>query len=232
MGTLPDFRTWLRTDLSDPAGATQRFSDPDLSRAVTRAVAELSLAWPRLTDNEVTLASASRTVPLPVGTFPGLIDVHEVEWPYGAGGIDATIPPTLPPFRLSVDRGTVTLLTPEVPPAGARLRLRWSSPHTIAEVSTTIPTDLDLTIATGAAGYAMLAYSTPAADNFSYQDGAAASSVDDSMIPKEWRTRAQACLAQFRADLERLRRRRLREGTRTVAWGAPYPDALWPVTVS
>src|SRR6266540_6941667 len=123
MGTLVDFRTALRLDLNDPAAAAQRFADADLNRAVTRAVAELSVASPRVTDTEVLLGASSRTIPLPGGAFPGLTDVDEIEYPYGAAGIEATNPPTLIPFRLAPDRANLLLLTEAAPPAGARLRV-------------------------------------------------------------------------------------------------------------
>ena len=224
---LADYRAALRLDLNDPAGAAQRFSDGDLNRVVGRAVAELSLAWPRLMDSEVVLSSASRTIPLPVGTYPGLIDVEEVEWPYGAGGSAATSPPTLPPFRVSPDRGAVLVLTEEVPAAGSRLRVRWSSAHTIAEASTTVPADLDQVVARGAYGFACLAYSTPASDNFKYDDGATVAGVDDTMIAKSWRDRANEALAEFRRALDRLESRRAT--AQAAHWRLPdVPDpARW-----
>jgi hypothetical protein len=228
MGTLVDFRTALRLDLNDPAGASQRFADTDLNRAVARAAAELSLVWPKVTDTELVLASATRTIPLPAGTFPGLISVDEVEYPYGAAGAEATFPPTLPPFRVAPDRASLLLLADDLPAAGARLRVRWTSPHTIAEASTTVPAELDATLALGAAGFAMQAYSTPAADNFKYDDGATVAGVDDSMIPKEWRTRAQAALEQFQSELARLKRARRLDTRGSLSWAPAHEAALWP----
>ena len=230
MGTLPDFRASLRLDLNDPAGVSQRFADPDLDRAITRAVADLSLASPRVVDTDLTLSAASRTVPLPSGTFPGLTGVEEIEHPYGPSGASATFPPTLVPFRLAPDRASLLLLTEDVPAAGARIRIRWSSSHSIQEASTTVPTDLDSLIALGAAGYAMQAYSTPAADNFKYDDGATVAGVDDSMIPKEWRTRAEACLTTFHRELAHLRTSRALGASHWLSWGEPSPAPAWPLT--
>ena len=229
MGTLPDFRAALRLDLNDPAGASQRFADADLTRAVTRAVAELSLASPRLTDTELLLASTSRTIPLPSGTFPSLIAVQEIEHPYGTAGAAATFPPTLVPFRLAPDRASALLLTDDVPAAGARLRVRWSSPHSIQEASTSVPGDLDTLIALGAAGHAMQAYSTPASDNFKYDDGATVAGVDDSMIPREWRARAEAALGAFHRELARLRSGRALGSSSWITWSQPSPPPAWPL---
>ena len=229
MGTLVEFRAWLRVDLNDPAGASQRFSDGDLNRAVTRAVAEVSLVWPRVVDTEVVLGSASRVVPLASGSFPGLMEVDEIEWPYGLNGSEATVPPGMVAFRVAQDRGSVRLLTEEVPAAGARVRVRWCSAHVVAEGSTTVPTELDGLVAGGAYGFACAAYSTPAADNFKYEDGATVAGVDDSMIPKEWRARAGEALERFREGLAGLKRRRALGGPRAVSWAAPHEAALWPV---
>ncbi len=195
---------------------------------MTRAVAELSLVWPKVTDTEVVLASASRTVALPGGTFPGLLAVDEVEHPYGAAGAEATFPPTLPPFRLAPDRASLVLLVKEMPAAGARVRVRWTSAHAVSEASTTVPAELDATLGLGAAGFAMAAYSTPAADNFKYDDGATVAGVDDSMIPKEWRARAEAALERFRAELARLKRGRTRDTRGAVSWAPAYEPVLWP----
>ncbi|HET7767704.1 MAG TPA: hypothetical protein VFN74_02945 [Chloroflexota bacterium] len=212
---LAEHRAALRLDLNDPAGAAQRFADADLTRAITRAVSELTLAHPRLTDTEVVLASATRTIPLPALTFPNLIDVEEIEHPYGAAGIASTVPPTLPPFLLAPDRASALLLTADVPAAGSRLRLRWTGPHQIAEATTTVPAELDYMLSRGAYGFACLAYSTPAADNFRYEDGATVATVDDSMIPTAWRIRANEALAEFRESLTLLRLRRTLSVTTT-----------------
>ena len=223
-----EFRAWLRMDLGDPAGASQRFSDADLNRAVGRAVAEVSLVWPRVLDTEVVLGTASRTVPLVAGVFPGLVEVEEVEWPYGAGGSEATFPASLPPFRVAPDRLSVVLLVEEVPAAGAVVRVRWNSAHVVAEGSTTVPAELDQLVSRGAYGFACLAYSTPAADNFRYEDGATVAAVDDSMIPREWRARGNEAVGELREGLERLRRRRA--VGRMVTWR--LPDAGESLTVA
>ncbi len=229
MGTLIDFRGWLRLDLNDPAGASQRFADADLDRAVARAVAELSLVAPRATDTEHVVTSSSRVLDLSGAPYAGLVDVLEVEQPYGAGGSLATFPPSLVPFRLSADRTRLLLLGRTVPAVGDVVRVRWVAAHTITVASTTVPAEHDALVALGAYGYACLAYSTPAADNFRYQDGMAASLVDDTAIPGEWRRRSEVALGQFRAELERLRQQRARSGRPWVTWSQPVGSLLWPV---
>ena len=225
-----DYRGWLRVDLGDPVGVGQRFSDGDLNRAVARAVGEVSLVWPRVLEGEVVMAGASRVVPLVGGSFPGLIDVEEVEWPYGVGGSEATYPASLRAFRVAPDRGSVTMVMEEVPSAGSRVRVRWCSAHSVLEGSTTVPAELDGVVVTGASGYAMLAYSTPSADNFKYEDGGTVSGVDDSMIPKEWRARASEALERFQAALAGLKRRRAVSGVRVVSWASGHEAAVWPAS--
>ncbi len=219
VGTLVEFRGWLRVDLNDPVGSGQRFLDGDLDRAVGRAVAELTLVWPKVTDTEVTQGVASRRVALPGGTFVGLMDVEEVEWPYGVGGVEARFPASMPPFRVAPDRTALVVLTEEVPAVGNVLRVRWTSAQVVTAGTTTVAGELDGVVALGAAGYASLAYSTPAADNFKYEDGATVAGVDDTQIPREWRERAAGYLARFGEALERLRRRRMAEGRSWVRWG-------------
>ena len=106
--TLADFRSWLRLDLNDPAGASQRFADADLDRAVARAVADYSLAAPRLQDAQLMTVPGSRELSL--ASLAGLQAVEEVEWPTGR------YPPALVPFWLAPDRQTLTLLCPPRPP--------------------------------------------------------------------------------------------------------------------
>jgi hypothetical protein len=228
VGTLVDFRGWLRLDLNDPAGSSQRFADGDLDRAVARAVAEYSLAFPRETDTEHT-CSASRIQTLPGGTYPGLIGVAEVEQPYGAGG---EYPPRLIPFKLAAGNGSLRLLGRDVPAAGDVIRIRWLRAHVVDAGSSTVGVEYDPLLSLGAAGYACLSYSSPAADNFRYEDGAAVAQVDDSMVPREWRARGALYLGQFRAELGRLRSLRARTGRPWISWGREPAAPRWPGTHS
>ncbi len=153
MGTLVDFRAWLRVDLNDPVGANQRFADGDLDRAVTRAVAALTEVAPLETDTEHTVVAASRTVSLSGAPYVGaLLEVCEVEYPYGVGGVQARYPPGMVAFRVSPDRTRLLLLTEEVPAAGSVLRVRWAAAHLVTAGSSTVPVVLDALVALGAAG--------------------------------------------------------------------------------
>jgi hypothetical protein len=220
--TLATFRAWLRLDLNDPAGGSQRFADADLDRAVERAVGEYSQASPRLREQTVATAAGSRDVSL--AAFTGLWTVEEVEWPAGS------YPARLVEWRLSPDRQTLTLLVASAP-AGEQARVRWGSKHTVDATTSTIPEEHDPLVALGAAGFAALAYSTPSADNFRYGDGATAALVDDSMIPIEWRRRGEAALAEFRRQLAGLAQARVVGARKTVVWSTPRPAPRYPSAV-
>lgn len=218
--TLVTFRSWLRLDLSDPAGSNQRFADADLDRAVERAVVEYSQAVPRTRDSTLTTAAGSRDLSL--AALIGLWAVVEVEWPVGQ------YPRRLVPFELSPDRQTLTLRVAAAPAAAESVRARWTAKHTVDATTSTVLEEHEALISLGAYGYACLAYSTPASDNFQYQDGAPAAAVDDTMIPREWRERAAAVLHEFRDTLVALARDRALAAAGRVVWSRPRPAPRWP----
>ncbi|MBI3971724.1 MAG: hypothetical protein HY332_10590 [Chloroflexi bacterium] len=193
--TLATFRAWLRLDLNDPASSAPRFADADLDRAVERAVAEHSQAHPYVRDQTLVTTPDSRDVSL--ASLSGLWAVEEVEWPVGQ------YPPALVDWRLSPDRQTLTLLVPTAP-VGEQVRVRWASRQVLDGAGSTIAEPHEVLIALGAYGFACLAYSTPSADNFKYEDGATAAQVDDTMIALEWRRRSDTALGEFRSTLTRL----------------------------
>ena len=223
--TLATFRAWLRLDLNDPAGSAPRFADADLDRAIDRALTAYSQVWPRLRDQTLTTTAGSRDVS--VAALAGLWTVEEVEWPAGA---QAVYPPALANWRLSPDRQTLSLLVPAAP-GGEPVRVRWASKHTVDLTTSTVPEEHEALLALGAYGYVCLAYSTPSADNFRYEDGAMAGMVDDSMIAVEWRRRSEAALAEFRRLLGQLAVSRTHGARGRVVWSEPRPAPRYPATV-
>lgn len=221
--TLATFRSWLRLDLNDPAGSDQRFSDADLDRALERAVAEYSRAVPRVQDAILTTTVGSRDVSL--ATLSGLWAALEVEWPVGR------YPRQLVPFELSPDRQTLTLRVAAAPAAAESVRVRWTSRHVVDGSTSTIPQEHEAVVSLGAYGLAAVAYSTPTSDNFRYQDGGQSALVDDTMIPREWRERAEAALFEFRDTLGALARNRALASGARVVWSQPRPAPRWPTTV-
>ena len=205
MPTLATLRAALRLDLNDPAGATARWSDSDLDRAITRAVAAYSEALPHVQSTTATTTSGSRVLPV-TGLGAG-VTVLSVEWPLPASGARGVA--GRPPWRHDPEVGTITVVGPTVP-AGEPARIAWSTTHEITETTSTIPEGDAAAIATGAAGFACMAWSTGTADNFRYTDGEGATSVDDTAAGPEWRARAQAHLDRFDRDLKRLSTARAR----------------------
>jgi hypothetical protein len=219
--TLATFRAWLRLDLNDPAGSSPRFADADLDRAIDRAVAEYSRAAPRLRDQTLATAAGSRVLSL--AGLAGLRDVEEVEWPEGG------YPPSLVEWALAPDRQSLTLLV-SAAPAGENARVRWSSKHAVDLSTGTVSEEHEALVALGAYGYAAGAYSTPAADNFRYEDGATAAQVDDTAIPVEWRRRSEAALSIFREQLGPIVRTRMTGMRARVVWSDPRPAPRYPST--
>jgi hypothetical protein len=209
--TLATLRTALRLDLNDPAGATARWSDADLDRAIVRAVAAYSGALPHVQSSLITTTSGSRVMPI-TGLGP-TVTVLSVEWPLPASGEGGV--PGRPPWRHDPEVGTITVVGPGVP-AGQMARVEWSTLHEITETTSTIPDGDATMIATGAAGYACMAWSTGTADNFRYTDGEGATSVDDTAAGPEWRARAQAHLDRFEREVKRLATARTRSSRARV----------------
>ena len=228
MATLTTLRADLRLDLNDPTGAQERFADADLDRAIARSLAELSRVLPYVQAATLRTAVGSRRVDL--SGLAGLWDVEAVEWPTGAH------PRRWRRFELAPDKQSVTLLVTAPPVAAEDVLVQWAKSHTLdgldGATSTTMPEECDELLLLGAYGFAAWAYSTPAADNFRYQDGAQFAQVDDSMIAPEWRTRGEHALTNFRARLADLQRSRVVQAASTVVWSEPRPAPRWPRTAA
>lgn len=208
--TLADYRAQLRLDLFDPAGASQRFADADLDRAIQRALAEYQLAAPRAAGVQLTTTPGSRELSL--AGLPDLLEVWTVEWPVGAW------PRRRCDFRLSADRLVLELLVPD-PPAGAEpVNIDYGARHTVDTSQSTVPPEHVSLLLRGAYGFACLACGTPAADNFRYQDGAAHAEVDDTGIIQRWHAAGHAALAEFRGALTDLRNRRAQTAAQRTVW--------------
>lgn len=225
MATLTTFRDSLRLDLNDPAGASQRFADADLNRHIGLAQQEYQSVLPRLRESTLLTVSGSRDISL--STLTGVWSVLEVEWPTTSWPID------LRAFVLSFDRGKITLVVDAAPSAAENARVAWTSAHTIDATTSTIPEEHERVVVRGSYGFACLAYSTPASDNFKYQDGSQFAVMDDTPVPQEWRARGVLALSEFRADLKLLKEYRARGQGRLwqsnrVVWSEKREAAYWP----
>ncbi len=187
MTTLADVRTLVRTDLRDLDARDARWSDAELDRHVARALAELSRALPR--EAVATLATADGSREVSTSALPGFLTLEAVETP-----IDA-FPPASAPFR--VWAGTITLETP-APPRGERARFRYLAAHTLDAAGSTVPTELEGALASGAAGHAAIARAAHAIDRLGTGEDAAA----------RFRAWGEGRLRAFRETLRERRRAR------------------------
>ena len=190
MTTLPDIRDRVRSNLRDLDPNTARWSDGELDRHISRALADLSLAAPLEATTTVATTAGSRE--LSTSVLPDFLELETVEHP-----VDA-FPRRHVPF--SVWAGTITLEMPS-PPKGERARLRYLARHTLDEEGSTLPEPLDDTLAGGASGHAAVAYAAFAIDRLNAGED----------VAERFRAWGEARLRAFHAHLrEHGRPRRLR----------------------
>lgn len=199
---LPQVRSRLRLDLFDPAGASQRWADADLDRAAVRAVGVFTEYAPRVVATVLATTAGSRNVSLAgVGSY---LEVVRVDYPVARSGYAEVDGAEL--WRLDPAANVVTTLAAAVPDGTRTMRVTVLKEHTIAEASGTVDdAHLEL-IALGAGAYAMLAYSTPTADNFRFSDGEVGVNVDETKVSGQWLARAQEAHGRFMARLTRVHR--------------------------
>ena len=190
MTTLAAIRDRVRNDLRDLDSTAARWSDAELDRHLSRALADLSLAAPR--EATATVATTPGSRELPTSALPGFIELLSVELPAGA------FPRRSVAF--SVWAGAITLEAP-APPSGEQARLRYLARHTLDAQGSTLPEALEDVLATGAAGHAAIAWAASAIDRLNAGEDVA----ERARVWGEGRLRA------FRAQLrEHGRPRRLR----------------------
>ncbi len=197
MTTLTDIRDRVRSDLRDLDPDASRWSDTELDRHITRALADVSLAAPL--EAAATVATTPGSRDLTTSGLPDFLEVEAVELPFDA------FPPRHVAF--SVWAATITLDLPS-PPRGERARIRYLARHTLDEQGSTLPEALDEVLATGAAGHAAIAWSAFAIDRLTAGDD----------VAERFRTWGEARLRAFREQLrEHGRPRRLRSRRPTAA---------------
>ncbi|MBI3953593.1 MAG: hypothetical protein HY330_03685 [Chloroflexi bacterium] len=143
---LSQLRTRLRQDLHDQDPAAYRWTDAVLDRHVARALGELGLAIPRQATSDLVTSGSSRDLSL--ASLTDLVEVEAAEYPTGR------FPASY--VRFSSWGQTLTILIPEVPPAGAVVRVFYGRLHTLDEAGSTLPAHLEELLAAGAAAHAAL----------------------------------------------------------------------------
>lgn len=152
---LIDMRTIVRRDLKDE-DSSQRFTDDDLDRAITRAVGELSKYRPLEETALITTVSGSFDVN--ISALANRKSVSKVEFPIGETPRRYT--------RFAVYGDTLTLL--DLQGDGTDCRVYYGAPHTLDDEDSTIPPHLEDLVALGATAYAALVLSQYATDKANY----------------------------------------------------------------
>jgi hypothetical protein len=147
---LPEMRTRLRRDLHDEDAGAYRWTDSELDRHIERAVRELSLAAPR--EAKATLTTTAESRDLSLSSLTDLVAVEAVEYP-----VDR-YPASYVPFSLWA--GTLTLLVDEVPLGAQPVNVYYGRMHALDESTSTVPPQLEETLAAGAAAYAAIEWAS------------------------------------------------------------------------
>ena len=147
---LGEMRTLVRRDLHDEDASAFRWTDAELDRHIQHAVKELGLSVPLQATTSPSTTAGSRDLSL--GGIVDLIRVEAVEYP-----IDK-YPPVY--VRFSSWAGTLTMLIEAASDGGETVRLYYIKLHTLDATSSTIPTHLEDLVATGAAAYSALEWSS------------------------------------------------------------------------
>jgi len=184
---LTGMRTIVRRDLHDEDAANYRWTDDELDRHITHAVKDFSEYLPY--EQKATKATASGSRELDISTITDRIMVEAVEYP-----VDK-FPRKYQRFTLWGD--TLTILGDEVPD-GSNAYIYYGKLHTLDATSSTIPTQHEDLIATGAGGYAAVEWAVYAINRVN---------VGGGITPREFLTWGNEKLRYFKQELKRLGRR-------------------------
>ncbi len=179
--------TLVRRDLKDEDAGNYRWSDNELTRHINRAVRELSERVPLPARATLPTTSGSREVDI-----SGLSDrvvVEVVEYP-----VDKS-PPGYQQFSIWGD--TLTIISGDEP-NGANCCVYYGTMHTLDATGSTIPARHEDLVATGACGYAAVAWAAYAMNRVN---------VGGTVTPGEFRLWGNERLKIFREGLKRLGRR-------------------------
>ena len=147
---LTEMRTLVRRDLHDEDATNYRWTDNEIDRHIQRAVQELSRAVPLEARATLTTSAGSRN--LSISSLTDLINVEAAEYP-----VDK-YPPVY--VRFSLWAQVLTLLIDQVPGGSEDVNVYYGKLHTLDATTSTILPHLEDLVATGAAGYAALEWSS------------------------------------------------------------------------
>lgn len=192
----------LRRDLGDTDVANAMWTEADLARHLTHALADLSRELPRQMKSILTTTANSRD--LSVATLAGRLAIVAVEWPAGE------YPPHY--VRWSLWQDSLTLLVPGAPAAAENVAVYWHTPHLLDPAGTTVPDDATDLLIQGALGYAAQEASSRAIN---------AANTGGPAVPDRYAALGATALQAFRAELKR--RSALGSLRTRVLYGADAP---------
>jgi hypothetical protein len=188
---LSEMIALVRKDLHDEDSNNYQWSDDEFTRHINRAVRELSERVPLLAKATLPTTPGSREVD--ILSLTNRIMVQAVEYP-----VDES-PPQYQRFSIWGD--TLTIVSGGEP-NGANCCVYYGVIHTLDADGSTIPTEYEDLIATGAAGYAAIEWAAFAINK---------ANIGGTVTPKEYRIWGDERLKIFRDRLKRLgRRQRIR----------------------
>lgn len=208
---LISLRPRLRRMLHDEDAANYRWTDQELERHILRALDALSEVWPDERKDLLTSTPGSRD--LSMATLRELVRLEAVEWPVGQ------FPPAFAQFQTW--GSTLTLLTPAAPAGAESVNVYWGRRHQIELLTSTVPSEAEETVLTGAAGYAAEAWASFAANR---------ANVAGTEAVSQYQSLASRWLTEFRQHLRRFgRAARLKTSTLyTPATPASRNTVQWP----
>jgi hypothetical protein len=181
---LSEMRTIVRRELRDEDAGNYRWTNDELDRHIAHAVRDFSEAIPL--QQKATKATTAGSRELDIASLSQRIMVEAVEYPVGK------FPKRYQRFSLWGD--TLTILGDEVPD-GSNSYIYYGKLHTLDASSSTIPTQFEDLVATGAGGYAAVGWAVYATNRVNVGGGA---------TPDEFLRWGKEKLRFFRAELKRL----------------------------
>jgi len=207
MSTLAQLETRVSARLVDAANAV--FALTTVDEGLRAALDEYNQVAPLGMETNIILPGVGREIAL--NNVSGLLDVLEVWWPYGTGGVPQTTeiwpPNRVKGFQVWWDDAQPVLFLTEIlgdqPQLNDVLRLWYTKPHTIQNLDsaavTTLPATHEGPLVTGAAGLA-------AVSEMIDQAGSIRIDQKEYDTLRNW---SKERLAEFRAWLEVVRRGRV-----------------------
>jgi len=184
---LTEMRTRVRRDLHDEDAANYRWTDDELDRHIAHTVKDFSEAISR--QQKATKATTTGSREIDISSLSDRVMMEAVEYP-----VDK-FPKCYQRFSLWMD--TLTLLGDEVPD-GSNAYIYYGKLHTLDATTSTIPTEHEDLIATGACGYAAVEWAIYAINRVN---------VGGTSTSKEFLIWGKEKLSYFKAELKRLGRR-------------------------